>query len=136
MTWIVRHTAWLIPRFRCSDVQLQFYRAKGGPYSGKLVEFGETVLAHLPEVRKGSGNPAPKLADIGNTPCGSQLETPVSPHALVACKHWRFVNSCVDDFRTANAVFGVDGVGEGSDRSLCISARLLCCSVQDVALRR
>ena len=35
----------------------------GGPYRGKLVEFGETVLAHLPEVGKGSGNPAPKLAD-------------------------------------------------------------------------
>ena len=35
----------------------------GGPYRGKLVEFGETVLAHLQEVRKGSGNPAPKLAD-------------------------------------------------------------------------
>ena len=32
-------------------------------YRGKLVEFGETVLAHLPEVGKGSGNPAPKLAD-------------------------------------------------------------------------
>ena len=30
---------------------------------GKLLEFGETVLAHLPEVAKGSGNPAPKLAD-------------------------------------------------------------------------
>ena len=27
------------------------------------MEFGETVLAHLPEVGKGSGNPAPKLAD-------------------------------------------------------------------------
>ena len=40
-----------------------FYRATGGPYRGKLVEFGETVLAHLPEVGKGSGNPAPKLAD-------------------------------------------------------------------------
>ena len=35
----------------------------GGPYRGKLMEFGETVLAHLPEVGKGSGNPAPKLAD-------------------------------------------------------------------------
>ena len=35
----------------------------GGPYRGKLVEFGETVFAHLPEVGKGSGNPAPKLAD-------------------------------------------------------------------------
>ena len=42
---------------------LPFYRAMGGPYRGKLVEFGETVLAHLPEVGKGSGNPAPKLAD-------------------------------------------------------------------------
>ena len=28
-----------------------------------LVEFGETVLAHLPAVGKGSGNPTPKLAD-------------------------------------------------------------------------
>ena len=27
------------------------------------MEFGETVLAHLPEVKKGSGNPAPKLAN-------------------------------------------------------------------------
>ena len=27
------------------------------------MEFEETVLAHLPEVGKGSGNPAPKLAD-------------------------------------------------------------------------
>ena len=34
----------------------------GGPYRGKFVEFGETVLAHLPEVGKGSGNPT-KLAD-------------------------------------------------------------------------
>ena len=33
------------------------------PYRGKLVAFGETVLAHLPEVGRGSGNPAPKLAE-------------------------------------------------------------------------
>ena len=63
MRWIVRHAAWLIPRFRGSEVQSPFCRAMGGPYRGKLVEFGETVLAHLPEVGKGSGNPAPKLAD-------------------------------------------------------------------------
>ena len=63
MRWIVRHAAWLIPRFRGSEVQSPFYRAMGGPYRGKLVEFGETVLAHLPEVGQGSGNPAPKLAD-------------------------------------------------------------------------
>ena len=63
MRWIVRHAAWLIPRFRGSEVQYPFYRAMGGPYRGKLMEFGETVLAHLPEVGKGSGNPAPKLAD-------------------------------------------------------------------------
>ena len=30
---------------------------------GKLVGLRETVLAHLPEVGKGSGNPTPKLAD-------------------------------------------------------------------------
>ena len=29
----------------------------------KLLVFGESVLARLPEVGKGSGNPAPKLAD-------------------------------------------------------------------------
>ena len=63
MKWIVRHAAWLIPRFRGNDVQSSFYRAMGGPYRGKLVEFGETVLAHLPKVGKGSGDPAPKLAD-------------------------------------------------------------------------
>ena len=63
MRWIVRHAAWLIPRFRGSDVQSPFYRAMSGPYRGKLVEFGESVLAHLPDVGKGSGNPAPKLAD-------------------------------------------------------------------------
>ena len=63
MRWIVRPAVWRIPRFRGSDVQSQFYRSKGGPYRGKLVEFGETVLAHLREVGKGSGNPAPKLAD-------------------------------------------------------------------------
>ena len=63
MRLIVRHAAWLIPRFRGSETQSPFYRAMGGPYRGKLVEFGETVLAHLPQVGKGSGNPAPKLAD-------------------------------------------------------------------------
>ena len=63
MRWIVRHAAWLIPRFRGGDVQFPFYRSMGGPHRGKLVEFGGTVLAHLPEVGKGSGNPAPKLAD-------------------------------------------------------------------------
>ena len=44
-------------------MQSPFYRAMGGPHREKLVEFGETVLAHLPEVGKGSGNPAPKLED-------------------------------------------------------------------------
>ena len=63
MRWIVRHAAWFIPRFRSGDVQSPFYRTMDGPYRGKLVKFGETVLAHLPEVGKGSGNPAPKLAD-------------------------------------------------------------------------
>ena len=57
MRWLVRHAAWLIPCFRGSEAQ------SPGPYRGKLVEFGETVLAHLPEVGKGAGNPAPKLAD-------------------------------------------------------------------------
>ena len=38
----------------------------GGPYRGKLLEFGESVVAHLPEAGKGSGNPGPTLADKGN----------------------------------------------------------------------
>ena len=37
---------------RGSEIVSPFYRAMGGPYRGKLVEFGETVLAHLPEVEK------------------------------------------------------------------------------------
>ena len=45
------------------DVQSPLCQAMVGPYRGKLLEFGESVLAHLPEVGKGSGNPAPKLAD-------------------------------------------------------------------------
>ena len=52
MKWIVRHAAWLIPRFRGNDVKSPFYRAVGGPYRGKLLEFGDSVLAHLPEVEK------------------------------------------------------------------------------------
>ena len=34
-----------------------------GPYRGKVLVFGQHVLAHLPEVGKGSGNSAPMLAD-------------------------------------------------------------------------
>ena len=61
MRWIVRHAARLIPRFRGCEVQSPFYRAMGGPCRGKLVEFGETVLAHLPEVGKGSGKSSTKV---------------------------------------------------------------------------
>ena len=70
MKWIVRHAAWLIPRFRGNDVQSPFYRAMGGPYRGKLLEFGESVLAHLPEVGKGSGIPHRSWLTDGNPLCG------------------------------------------------------------------
>ena len=40
-----------------------FHRAMGEPYRGMVLEFGESVLVHLPVLRKGSGNPAAKLAD-------------------------------------------------------------------------
>ena len=63
MKWIVRHAAWLIPRLRRNDVQSPLYRAMGGSCRGTLLECGESVLAHLPKVEKGAGNPAPKLAD-------------------------------------------------------------------------
>ena len=49
MRWIVRHAAWLIPRFRGSEIQSPFYRAMGGPYRGKLVEFGEENLKAVVE---------------------------------------------------------------------------------------
>ena len=63
MKWIVRHAACLILRFRGNDTQSLLCRAMGGRDRGKLVEVGETVLAHLSEVGKGSGKPAQKLAD-------------------------------------------------------------------------
>ena len=53
MRWIVRHAAWLIPRFRGSEAQSPFYRAMGGPYRGKLVEFGENSSCTSSRVRKG-----------------------------------------------------------------------------------
>ena len=64
MRWIVRHAAcgsFLVSEVVRYSPSLSCHGR--GPYRGKLVEFGETVLAHLPEVGKGSGNPAPKLAD-------------------------------------------------------------------------
>ena len=63
MKWIVRYAAWVILRVRSNDAQSPFCRAVGGPYLGKVLELGFSVLARLPEVGKGSGNPAPNLAD-------------------------------------------------------------------------
>ena len=64
MRWIVRHTAWPIPRFRGIEVQSPFFRAMGGTVSLKIGGvWRNSFLAHLPEVGKDSGNPAPKLAD-------------------------------------------------------------------------
>ena len=50
MNWITRHAAWLILRFRGDDAQSPLHRAVGGHYRGKVMEFGESVLAHFPEV--------------------------------------------------------------------------------------
>ena len=75
MRWIVRHAAWLIPRFRGSEIQSPFYRAMGGPYRGKLVEFGETVLAHLPEVEKDLEIQHQSWQTDGNPACGWERAT-------------------------------------------------------------
>ena len=75
MRWIVRHAAWLIPRFRGSEIESPFYRAMGGPYRGKLVEFGETVLAHLPEVGKDLEIQHQNWQTGGNPPCGWERAT-------------------------------------------------------------
>ena len=61
MRWIVRHAAWLIPRFRGSEIQFSFYRAMGGPYRGKLVEFGETVSRTSSRSWKGIWKPSTKI---------------------------------------------------------------------------
>ena len=91
MRWIVRHAPWLTPRFRGSDVQSPFYRAMGGPYRGKSVEFGGIVLAHLPEVGKGSGNPAPKLADRWKSGVWLGKER---PHRRAPCPNGRWSRVC------------------------------------------
>ena len=70
MRWIVRHAAWLIPRFRGSEIQSPFHRAMGGPYRAKLVEFGETVLAHLPEVKRDLETQHQNWQTDGNLACG------------------------------------------------------------------
>ena len=69
MKWIVRHAAWHIPRFMGNDVQSPLHRAMGGPYRGKLLEFGECVLCHLPRWEKDLGIRRSWLTD-GNPPCG------------------------------------------------------------------
>ena len=58
MKWMVRRAAWLIPRFRRNDAQPPIYRVFGGPCRPQLLKCGAFVLAHLPDVGKGSGNPA------------------------------------------------------------------------------
>ena len=50
-------------------MQSTFYRAMGGPYRGKLLEFGESVLAHLPEVGKDLGIPRRSWLTDGNLLC-------------------------------------------------------------------
>ena len=69
------HAAWLIPRFRSSEIQSPFYRAMGGPFRGKLVEFGETVLAHLPEVGKDLEIQHQNWQTDGNPACGWERAT-------------------------------------------------------------
>ena len=64
MKWIVRHAAWLIPLFKaamCSPRSIV-------QWVDRIVESCWSLAkpcshAHLPEVGKGSGNPAPLLAD-------------------------------------------------------------------------
>ncbi|CAE8619652.1 unnamed protein product [Polarella glacialis] len=50
VTWIVRHAAWLLARFApWRDGAAPYTRHRGAPYRGKVVEFGEYVLAMNPE---------------------------------------------------------------------------------------
>ena len=70
MRWIVRHAAWLIPRFRGSDAQSPFYRAMGGPYRGELVEFGETVLHIFPRSERDLKSGTKNRQTDGHPACG------------------------------------------------------------------
>ena len=69
-----------------------FYRAMGGPYRGKLLEFCESVLAHLPEVA-GQGRPRRTSiwSELTNELCtraaydlGAIVETPQRPKTTIA----------------------------------------------------
>ena len=51
------------------------YSAMGGPYRGKLVEFGETVLAHLPEVERDLETQHQNWQTDGNLACGWERVT-------------------------------------------------------------
>ena len=99
MIWIVRHAAWLIPRFRGNDAESPFYRAMGVPYRGRLLESGETVLAHLSEVGKESGNPsteAGRQVEIrrvagqerphGRTPCSNRRRSRICSQCTTTCR--------------------------------------------------
>ena len=66
----VRHAAWLIPRFTGNDVQSPFFRAMGGPYRVKLLEFGESVLAHFRRWKKDPGIPHRSWLTDGDPLCG------------------------------------------------------------------
>ena len=87
MRWIVRHAAWLIPRFRGSEIESPFHRAMGGPYRGKLVEFGETSSRGRKRIWKSS------------TKIGRQMEIrrvagKERPHRRAPCPNGRWSRVC------------------------------------------
>ena len=68
----------------------------GGAYRGKVLDFGESVLAPLPEVGKGSGNPAPKLAERWKSAVWLGRSDLRDEHLVNRCE------SCVRAKRTMN----------------------------------
>ena len=65
-TLLRNHSSKKHVRFGGGDVPSTLYRVVGDCHRGKELEFGDSVLAHLLEVGKGSGNLAPKLVDTRN----------------------------------------------------------------------
>ena len=79
--WVIRHPVWLILRFRGYDAQSPFYPSVVTTVE-KVLEFSDSVVAHLKEVCTESGSPAPKLVDRWN-PAAWLVKTDVTDGHLV-----------------------------------------------------
>ena len=85
MRWIIRHAAWVIFD---PESSLHSICTTGGPSRGKIPELGVSLLAHFPEVGKGSKKIQPRSWPTGGKmKCGWTRVTSPSGH-LVKTGDW------------------------------------------------